>query len=107
MSTFTQLPATLNLTAVKGDTVSVSMDFEQDLTGYAVTSAIVSVPAGATVQAMTTTVTSAAEGRVTVSLTGTQTAAIAAGTYRWEMLWTSPGGSRRMPLSGFFEFVTR
>ena len=37
MSTFTQLPGTLDLTFVQGDEVAIALDFDRDLTGFQVT----------------------------------------------------------------------
>ena len=57
---------------------------------------------GDTVTPFTVTVQSAANGQVNISLNDTQTAALAAGTYRWQMAWVQ-GNATRTALTGFVE----
>jgi hypothetical protein len=106
MATFSQLPATLNLEFVRGDSLSVEVDFEQSLVGYSLTALLVSVVSGATVRSLTATAVSAASGIVAVSLTTAETAEIPAGTYAWELSWVS-GAVSRKALTGFVEVRNR
>lgn len=106
MASFDQLPGRLNLSFRSGDAVSVSLDFNPiALTGLTVSAAIYSVVSGAQIVPLTVVVTNAAAGQCNVSLTDEQTAAIPAGTYRWEMS-ALDAGARRTYLAGFVE-VTR
>ena len=55
--------------------------------------------------AITASVTNTATGIVAVSLTDTQTASLAAGTYGWRLDWIAPGGVQRTALQGVVEVV--
>lgn len=107
MTTFTQLPGTLNLDIVQGDSLSVDVDFDIALTSYTFSAEIVSLVSHAQVVAVTTELASALAGIVTLSLTAEQTAALALGTYAFEMSWTSPAGVVRKVLSGFVNVTRR
>lgn len=103
MATYEQLPGELNLAFRRADEVSTEIDFNPiSLTGYTMTSTIVSLVSGATVASMTTTMVDAAAGRVNIGLTDEQTAALALGTYRWTMT-ANDGVARRTYLSGIVE----
>lgn len=107
MSMYTQLPGSLGLAFRKGDELGTTVDFTPtDLTGYTVTSNIVSLVTGEVVQPITVSVVSATAGIVSISLTETQTAALPAGTYSWHFAWDAPGAVRRTALQGMVE-VTR
>lgn len=103
MTTFTQLPGVLNLDFVRGDSLSIDVDFDQTLNNYTLAASLISIVTGEEVAPLTATLTSGASGIVTISLTDEQTAAIQRGTYRWELTWTSPAGEVRKALSGFAE----
>ena len=80
------------------------VDFDgMTLTGYTVSAMVVSLVSGSTVQAMTASVSDAALGKCNVSLTDTQTAALAAGTYGWQLDWVAPGSVQRTALKGTME----
>jgi hypothetical protein len=102
MPSYDQLPGTLNLSFVRGDDLSALIDFSITMTGYAVTAAIYSTVSGAEVQALTVTAVNAASGQFNISLTDTQTAALARGTYVWRMTWVE-GNATRTALTGFVE----
>lgn len=104
MPSYNQLPGTLNLSFVRGDDFSVLVDFSITMTGYAVTAEMVSVVSGAVVQAMAVTAANAAAGQFNVSLTDTQTAALARGTYGWRLAWIE-GIATRTALTGFVEVL--
>ena len=87
----------------KGDDFSTLIDFSISLASYTLSAGLYSTVTGALVQAMTVAVTDAAAGLVSVSLTDTQTAALAAGTYAWRLDWTAPGSVQRGPLAGMVE----
>lgn len=102
MATYEQLPGTLNLAFRRGDDVSVLVDLSIAVTGYTFTSSIVSAVTNNEVVPFTVTVPSAANGQVNVALTDTQTAALAAGTYKWQLQWTE-GSATRTALTGYVE----
>lgn len=102
MANYKQLPGTLNLAFNRGDDVSVLIDLNIPAVGYTFTSSIVSAVTGGAVVPFTTTVQSAADGQVNIALTDTQTAALAAGSYRWQMQWTE-GNATRTALTGYVE----
>lgn len=107
MSSYTQLPGSLGLSFRRGDELGTSIDFTPtNLTGYTVTSAIVSLVSGDVVQPITVSIANATAGVVNISLSETQTAALPAGTYSWHMAWDAPGSVRRTALQGMVE-VTR
>lgn len=105
MPTYSQIPGNLNLSLKRGDTFSVLVDFNVNLSGKTVSSAISSLITGQAVIGPTTAVVDAAAGQVNVSLTDEQTGGIPAGTYGWELSWDS-GSERRTALTGVVE-VTR
>ena len=105
MATYAQQPGQMGLTFRAGDALSTLIDFDPvTLSGFTVSSQIVSLVTGLPVKAITTVVTDATAGKVNVSLTGPETAALAPGSYGWELAWTD--GSKRTALSGVCE-VTR
>lgn len=106
MATFEQLPGELNLAIKQSDEVGFAIDFSIPLTGYTVTSEIVSLVTGGLVATPTVTVSNAANGIVNIAMTETQTAALPLGTYRWRVDWVAPGDVARQALAGHVE-VTR
>lgn len=102
MNAYDQTPGNLPISFVRGDSLSVLVDFSIDLTGYSFTGSLVSVVTGDDVVPLTLAVVSAASGQVNVSLTAQQTAALARGTYQWKFVWTQ-GASVRTALTGFVE----
>lgn len=105
MATFSILPGTLHLAVKRGNRFSTIVDFDPvALTGYTVTSDVVSVVTGATVTAITVDTSLAADGKVGISLSDVQTESLAGGTYRWRLDWDS-GSAPRTALEGFFEVV--
>ena len=104
MPSYDQTPGTLNLSFKRGDDVSALVDFSIGLTGYTVTAGMTSLVTGDVVQPLTVSFVSATAGQVNVSLTDTQTAALARGTYGWQMAWTE-GNATRTALTGFVEVL--
>jgi hypothetical protein len=104
MPTVSNLPGPLSLAFRAGDEFSSLIDFDTTLSGFTVSSNIVSLVTGATVASVTTTLVDAAAGQVNVGLTEAETAALAAGTYGWRLEWDN--GAKRTALEGFVE-VTR
>jgi hypothetical protein len=103
-STYNQLPGTMNLAFKRANDFATAIDFDgTTLVGYAVTANVTSLVTGATVVPFTTTVADAAAGQVNIALTDTQTAALPAGTYGWQLDWTAPGSVQRTALSGTVE----
>lgn len=101
---YDQTPGTLGLSFRRGDDLSVLIDLSIPVTGYTVASAIVSSVTGSEIVPFTVTVPSAADGKVNIALSDTQTAALAAGTYRWHMTWTESNATRTA-LTGFVEVL--
>ena len=103
-NTYSLLPGTMNLAFKRSGDFSTLIDFDgTTLVGYTVTASITSLVSGTTVVPFTTSVTDASAGQVSVSLTDTQTAALPAGTYGWQLDWTAPGSVQRTALSGTVE----
>jgi hypothetical protein len=104
MASYDQAPGTLSLSFVRGDDFSTLVDFSITMTGYTVAASVYSLVSGAEVQAFTVTATNAANGQFNISLTDTQTAALARGTYGWRMTWVE-GAATRTALTGFVEVL--
>jgi len=105
MSTYSVLPGTMNLAFKRAGDFSALIDFDFALTSYTVTASLTSLVSNTVVQAFTASVADAAAGQVSVSLTDTQTAALAAGTYGWQLDWVAPGSVQRTALTGTVEVV--
>lgn len=103
MAQVTQLPGSMSLAFRRGDDFSTLVDFSISIVSYTTSAGIYSTVTGGLVQAMTATVTDASAGLVSVSLTDTQTAALAAGTYSWRLDWVAPGSVQRNALAGTCE----
>ena len=104
MPSYDQTPGTLNITLNRGDDFSTLVDFSIGMTGYTVTAGISSLVTGQEVQPITVAFASATAGQVNVSLTDTQTAALARGTYAWQMRWTE-NNATRTALTGYVEVL--
>jgi hypothetical protein len=103
-STYSQLPGTMNLAFRRANDFATLIDFDGvTLVNYTVTASMTSLVTGATVVPFTTSVTDASAGQVNIALTDTQTAALPAGTYGWQLDWTAPGSIQRTALSGTVE----
>ena len=103
MPSYNQTPGSLNLAFNRGDDFSALVDFSISLAAYTVTSGITSLVTGNEVQPLTVAIVGGATaGQVNVSLTDTQTAALARGTYGWHLKWTEGQGTRTA-LSGYVE----
>jgi len=102
-STYSQTPGALHLAFRRGDQLGTEVDFDIDMTGYTVTSSIVSAITGNAVGTMTATLTNASTGIVNIAMTEEQTAALVPGTYSWRLEWTAPGSVKRTALTGFAE----
>lgn len=103
MATYSNLPGTLNFAIRQSDEFATEVDFSTSLSGFTVSSSIVSAVTGETVTAISTTLTDAAAGKVGLSLTESQTAGLPVGTYGWRLIWVAPGNSQRTALSGSLE----
>lgn len=89
MATADQSPGVLNVGFNRGAEWSLLLDFDDpaSLVGYTFDSGLYSTVTGAAVQAITTTVVNAGVGQINLSLTATQTASLAAGTYEIRVSW--------------------
>jgi hypothetical protein len=103
MPTYEQLPGGLGLAFRRGDYVATTIDFDPtSFTGQSMTASIVSVVSGETVAPMTVAFANASAGQVNVSLSASDTASLAAGTYRWSLRSTD-GTAVRTYLAGYVE----
>jgi hypothetical protein len=115
MSTFTQLPGSLDITFVQGDEVSIALDFDRDLTGFTVSTVVYVTnvfAAGGGGSSFVTTVgetaatfavspTNLAQGQLLLGLSESQTSQLSPGiAYRWYMRWIDPALVTRTVLSG-------
>ena len=103
MATYSQLPGELNLDILRGDELSISIDFSVDVTGYTVSSNIVSLVDSASIVSPAVTITDAGNGVVSLALTETQTAALPSGSRRLFVSWVAPGDVPRRVLAGIVE----
>jgi hypothetical protein len=113
-TTFSQLPAQLDVTFVAGDEVNIALDFSNDLTSYTFQNAIYVSgniatgggsgfinTVGQTVTSFNITQTNLATGQIGLGLTEAQTSLLSpANSYRWYLRWVSPGSVTRTVLSG-------
>jgi len=104
MASYDQTPGALNLSFKRGDDFSTLIDFSIGMTGYTVTAGVTSLVTGDEVQPLTVSFASATAGQVNVSLNDTQTAALARGTYGWQMKWVE-NQATRTALTGFVEVL--
>ncbi len=88
----------------RSDDFSALIDFSISMSGYTVTAGMTSLVTGSEVQPLTVSFVSATAGQVSVSLTDTQTAALARGTYGWRMTWVESNATRTA-LTGFVEVL--
>jgi hypothetical protein len=119
-ATFSQLPGTLDITFVTGDEVAVALDFDRDLTGYTIGTAIyvartftttgggagfVTAP-GETAAVFAIAEDNLPEGRITIGLSEIQTESLSpAIAYRWYLRWIDTGMVTRTVLSGTITVV--
>ena len=100
------LPVTADLTSVRGNafSITITMQWEntQDLVMFDMWSFDAKLLVGASDVAYTVSVIE--RGIITVSLTGVQTNAIAAGTYEWWLAASFPTGSKRTLIRGEHTF---
>lgn len=115
MSTYSVLPANLTLRCFAGDEFNALLDFDIDLTGYAISAEIYRLGAPVLTDgqlisektdegSFTVTVQSYALGQLRLSLTESQTLA-KNGQYRFAVRWVAPGDVTRTVLNGTLEVV--
>lgn len=110
---YERLPASLPMAFVSGDDFPFRVVVNRDLASYTYAATITNAATGVVVAtfAITSapvTVAGATHTRITLTLTDTQTAALAPPTaYRWSLRWTSPAGDTRTALSGRVRVVKR
>lgn len=102
MATADQAPGILNVGFTRGAEWSLLVDFDDpaSLVGYTFDSGLYSTVTGSLAQAITTTVVNASVGQINLSLTASQTANLAAGTYEIRVSW---GPVARRIYQGFCE----
>ena len=104
MTTAPQEPGRLNVSFTRGAVWSMLVDFDDpaSLVGYTFTSGLYSPVTHSLVQPITVTVVDASVGQINLSLTASQTAALAAGTYEFLVEW---GPVARRIYQGFCEVL--
>lgn len=100
---FSLLPGSMSLALKKSNDFATLIDFDTSLVGYSATASLTSLVTGAVVVPFTTSIADAATGQVSISLSDTQTATLASGTYTWQLDWVAPGNVQRTALSGTVE----
>ena len=83
---------TVTVTDSNGDAVS--------LVGYSVTAQIRKSYSSSTSTAFTTSISNASGGEITITLSDTQTAALEAGRYLYDVLITASGGDKTRVVEG-------
>jgi len=102
MSTYSNLPGSLNLAVKSGSTFGIVLTFAgQTLTSYTATTVVSSLVTGRTVADIATSILDAT--RVNLALTKESTALLAKGSYQWTHTWTQPGGVSKPVLSGVID----
>ena len=113
VAAYERRPATLRLAFVAGDDFAFRLTVNRDLTGYTLTSIVVNGETGATVATFASSMqTAVVDGqtvtRVALSLTKTQTAAMAAiRELRWSFRWAAPDTTTRTILIGRVRPISR
>lgn len=116
MATISQLPVPITFRKFRGDEFAVVLDFDIDLTGYAITndiyrletvtdengfSSLQAVSAGS----FALTVLSAPLGQVRLAIDETASTALGRGSFRWLLRWVAPGDITRTVINGTLELV--
>ena len=97
MATISQAPATLDLVAVKGDDLTVTLTVTENGTAYDWTGATVAtsiLDSSGTEVATDFTVTTSAGGILTLALTDANTTTLGVATYRWQVNVTKASATR-------------
>lgn len=104
MPSVDQVPGVLNARFTRGAAWSVLLDFSDpaSLAGYTFDSGLYSTVAGTLALPILVTVVDASVGQINLSLTATQTAALAAGTYELRVSW---GPVARRIYQGYVEVL--
>jgi hypothetical protein len=104
MATAAQIPGVLNVSFTRGAEWSLLVDFSDpaSLVGYTFTSGLHSTVTGSLVQAVTVSNVNLSVGQINLSLTASQTASLAAGTYQIRVEW---GPVARRIFQGFCEVL--
>lgn len=94
-------PGALAIDIYQGDTFTLSLDFDIDLTGHTWLCQIrKSHDATAVVQAVTVTTVDAVNGLIRLSIANTDTATLAPGSYLWDLQSTDASGVVRTWVRG-------
>ena len=104
MANAPQNPGTLNVSFNRGAEWSLLVDFSDpaSLVGYTFTSGLYSTVTGSLVQAVTVGNVNLSVGQINLSLTASQTASLAAGTYEFRVDW---GPVARRVYQGYCEVL--
>ena len=111
MATISQAPATLDIVAVKGDDLTITLTITENSVAYDWTGATVAtsiLDSSGTEVATDFTVTTSAGGILTLALTDANTTTLGVATYRWQVNVTvrsSPFTATRSSVAGACEMV--
>ena len=97
MATISQAPATLDIVAVKGDDLTITLTITENGTAYDWTGATVAtsiLDSSGTAVATNFTSATPANGTLTLTLTDTQTNTLGVATYRWQVNVTKASATR-------------
>ncbi len=110
-ATSSEIPAALNLYQTEGDTLARLLTITHTIDATPATEiATYTIPICRVLArgvAYDFTVTRPTSSQVNIALTPVQTAAIGAGTYPWELVWTEPGGTIRTAIQGLLVLKER
>jgi len=91
-----------------GDDYTLSLDYDADITGWAVRFTLREEKASATyvLRKTVSSHTNASEGQTAITLTDTETAELA-GTYYYDVEYTDASGNVKTTIAGVFTFLTK
>lgn len=103
MASYSQLPGSLNMYVKGGDHFATVIDFDADLNGTFAYASVHSLVNNEQITELTVSYLDPTLGKIGLSLSGTQTGLIPAGSYAWSMHLIPESGQKRSPLAGVFE----
>jgi len=98
MAVITQAPATVNIVAVAGDDLTVTLGITENGADYSWTGVTITtgISSGGSLVATNWTTATPTDGVLVLSLTDTQTTTLGAATYQWFCQFTKSGSTRSL-----------
>jgi len=98
MAVITQAPATVNIVAVAGDDLTVTLGITENGADYSWTGVTITtgISSGGSLVATNWTTATPTDGVLVLSLTDTQTTTLGAATYQWFCQFTKAGSTRSL-----------